>query len=175
MFWAWGFQLSPSKNHWKNIKKSKTSKNILNLRWKSYFIHAYKIWSRCDLQALRKKIHNLLHFLKIYQMNPTIYNGMNSLWRDRLILGSNPVKILHHRLSSTRCNFFHRSRSPIRVYIFEKYSSRSLHFRCLFDETSNPGRSKTGMKFIEFRKIPESRFSQPHLREAYRGWPDRIW
>ena len=63
--------------------------------------------------------------------------------------------------SSTRRNFFHRSRSPKRLYIFEKCSPRSLHFRCLFGEITNLAPSTMEIKFIEFREIQNLDFHSP--------------
>ena len=67
------------------------------------------------------------------------FKWMEKLYRDHTLkvditLLPNKVDIYHppifplHRLSSRRCNFFRRGRCITKVYVFEKYSSRSLHF-----------------------------------------------
>ena len=66
--------------------------------------------------------------------------------------------------SSPRRNFFHRSRSLMMLYIFEKYFARSLDSRCLFGEMIILVPPKIGSKFIEFWKNPESRFAQPQYK-----------
>ena len=111
--------------------------------------------------SLREKKYTLgSHFFWNF---PNELNGMNLFWWILLILGSNLLWNSKIRCTSRRCNFLQSSHSSMMLYIFEKYSSRSLDSRCLFDEMENLTPPKIELKFIEFWKNPECRFAQLHL------------
>ena len=74
---------------------------------------------------------------------------------------SNPLKYHDLLLSLYLCNFFHRSHSPTKLYVFEKYSSRSLQKRCLF-EKSGSLRIFTGMwSWLSWSKNPNLSSAPP--------------
>ena len=80
--------------------------------------------------------------------NNVPYNSPAYLVDDILLGGG--VTATNHVFQECYHNFFHRSRSPMMLYVFEKYFSRSLDSRCLFDEMENLTPPKIELKFIEF-------------------------
>ena len=123
----------------------------------------YKVPTSSELRALNYTLRSI-----DFQNFPNEINGLNLFWRFSWIWVRISEMFVDLLPSSRGCNFFHRCRQPKKVYVFEKYSSRSLHFRCLFSETRNLTPSNHTMKFIEFHKNPKSRSAQPHQRMYFR-------
>ena len=135
----------------------------------------YEVPTSSELRALNYTL-GVIDF----QNFPNEVNGLNLFWRFSWIWVRISEIFVDLLPSSTACNFFHRCRQPKKVYVFEKYSSRSLHFRCLFGETRNLTLSKNTIKFIEFHKNPESRSAQPHQWKNTKKWKStsallKIW
>ena len=126
--------------------------------WKKYFwrnifilgnitpmhLALFKIWNGLDEFRYRKKFAQRLRAIFSCSKQPSAYGyGMNKIWR----FPWNPRRIsgflLFHLPSSRGRNFFPRGRRVSKLYIFEKYSSRSVDWRCFQSRSATLGRSKS--------------------------------
>ena len=142
-------------------KKSWKNKYFIKIDFWAIGNHIFSTYTKFEVRA-------------IYRLGEKKSTKRNILWTFSMFRLRISVRIYHLRWgfpdftkklpSSPRHIFFHRSRSPMMLYVFEKYFSRSLDCRCLFDEMRNLTPPKIGWKFIDFQKNPKSRFAQPHLK-----------